>query len=65
MKKKRVDALTIPSEPTISGEINPNGINAVGGDVVSIDKLSLLLSNNWVLIILLLLPLSFLLYKKT
>ncbi len=65
MKKKRVDALTIPTAPTISGEINPNGINVVGGDVVSIDKLSLLLSNNWVLIILLLLPLSFRLYKKT
>ncbi len=60
MKKKRVDALTIQSGPTISGAQN----NFVGGDVVSIDKLSLLLSNNWVLIILLLLPLSFLLYKK-
>jgi hypothetical protein len=34
MKKKRVDALTIPSEPIISGEISPNGINIVGGDVV-------------------------------
>ncbi len=64
MKKKRVDALTIPSGPTISGEISPNRLNVVGGDVVSIDKLSLLLSNNWVLIILLLLPLSFLLYTK-
>ena len=65
MKIKSVDALTIPSVQTIRGEISPNGINVVGGDVVSIDKLSLLLSNNWVLIILLLLPLSFLLYKKT
>ncbi len=64
MKKKRVDALMIPSGPTISGEISPNRLNVVGGDVVSIDKLSVLLSNNWVLIILLLLPLSFLLYKK-
>ena len=64
MKKKCVDALTIPSGPTISGEISANGINIVGGDVVSIGKFSLLLSNNWVLIILLLLPLSFLLYKK-
>jgi hypothetical protein len=60
MTKKRVDALTIRSGPTVSGEIN----NFVGGDVASIDKLSLLLSNNWILIILLLLPLSFLLYKK-
>jgi hypothetical protein len=62
MKKKRVDALSIKSGPTESGEIAPSTI--VGGDVVSIDKLSLLISNNWVLILLLLLPLSFLLYKK-
>jgi hypothetical protein len=65
MMKKRVDALTIPSGPTVSGIPNGvNGKNFVGGDVVSIDKLSLLLSRNWVLILLLLLPLSFLLYKK-
>jgi hypothetical protein len=62
MTKKRIDALTIKSGPTESGNGPPS--NFVGGDVVSIDKLSLLLSNNWVLIILLLLPLSFLLYKK-
>jgi hypothetical protein len=64
MTKKRVDALTIRSGPTVSGVPNGNGKNFVGGDVLSIDKLSLLLSNNWVLILLLLLPLSFLLYKK-
>ena len=63
MKKKRVDALKIQSGPTVSGS-NTHFVDGVGGDVVSIDKLSLLLSNNWVLIILLLLPLSFLLYKK-
>jgi hypothetical protein len=61
MTKKRIDALTIKSGPTESGG-TPSKF--VGGDVVSIDKLSLLLSNNWVLIILLLLPLSVLLYKK-
>ena len=64
MKKKRVDALTIRSGPSVSGIPDPNGNNFVGGDVVSIDKLSLLLSNHWILILLLLLPLSFLLYKK-
>lgn len=66
MTKKRIDALTIQSGPTVSGIPNGNGkLNGiVGGDVVSIDKLSLLLSNNWVLILLLFLPLSFLLYKK-
>ncbi len=63
MKKKRVDALTIQSGPTVSGVEN-HFVGPVGGDVVSVDKLSLLLSNNWVLIIILLLPLSFLLYKK-
>ena len=34
MKIKRVDALTIPSGQTIRGEISPNGINVIGGDVV-------------------------------
>jgi hypothetical protein len=64
MTKKRVDALTIKSGPTVSGIPGGNNKVGVGGDVVSIDKLSLLLSNNWVLILILLLPLSFLLYKK-
>ena len=58
LMKKRVDALTIKSGPTESG------IEPVGGDVLSVDKLSLLLSRNWLLILLLLLPLTFLLYKK-
>ena len=58
LMKKRVDALTIKSGPTESGEIS------VGGEVISIDKLSLFLSQNWLLILLLLLPLGFLLYKK-
>ncbi len=60
MTKKRVDALTLQSGPTVSGATQ----RFVGGDVVSIDKLSLLLSNNWILMLILLLPLSFLLYKK-
>lgn len=62
--KKRVDALTIQSGPTVSGLPAQNGNHFVGGEIVSIDKLSLLLSQPWVLIILLLLPLSILLYKK-
>ena len=62
--KKRVDALTVKSGPTESGvEIN-GGNHFVGGDILPVDKLSLLLSRNWILILLLLLPLSFLLYKK-
>ena len=58
LMKKRVDALTIKSGPTESG------VESVGGDVLSVDKLSLLLSRSWLLILLLLLPLSFVLYKK-
>jgi hypothetical protein len=58
LMKKRVDALTIKSGPTESG------FEPVGGDVLSVDKLSLLLSRSWLLILLLLLPLTFLLYKK-
>jgi len=58
LMKKRVDALTIKSGPTESGDI------AVGGEVISMDKLSLVLSQNWLLILLLMLPLGFLLYKK-
>jgi hypothetical protein len=58
LMKKRVDALTMKSGPTESG------VEPVGGDVLSVDKLSLLLSRNWLLILLLLLPLTFLLYKK-
>ena len=56
MAKNRVDALTIKSGPTESG--------AVGGEIMPVDTLTLLLSHNWVLILLLLLPLGFLLYKK-
>jgi hypothetical protein len=62
--KKHVDALTIKSGPTESGGTPNGGNRLVGGDVLSIDKLSLLLSQNWLLILLLLLPLSFVLYKK-
>lgn len=56
MAKKRVDALSIKSGPTESG--------VVGGEIMPVDKLTLLLSNNWVLVLLFLLPLGFLLYKK-
>jgi hypothetical protein len=58
LMKKRVDALTIKSGSTESGRVS------VGGEVISIDKLSLLLSHNWLLILLLLVPIGFLLYRK-
>ncbi len=56
--KRRVSALTIKPGPTESG------IAAVGGDVVSIDKLALLSSQSWLLLLFLLVPLGFLLYRK-
>jgi len=55
---KRVSALTIKPGPTESGFFS------VGGDVLSIDKLSLLGSQSWLLLLLLLVPLGFLLYRK-
>jgi len=64
MMKKRVDALTITSGPTVSGVPSPNGKDFVGGDVLPIDKLALVLSQNWVLFLLFLLPLSLLLYTN-
>lgn len=62
MKKKRVDALTIKKGPTESGATNQN--HGVGGEILSIDKLQLILSQHWLLILLLLIPFGFLLYKK-
>jgi hypothetical protein len=61
--KKRVDALTVKSGPTVSGIPDANGQDVVGGNVLSIDKLALL-SRYWILLLLFLLPLSVLLYKK-
>jgi len=61
MRKKGVDALTIKSGPTESGAPSPS---PVGGEIIPIDKLSLLLSHYWLFLILLLFPFGFLLYKK-
>ncbi|MCP8312343.1 MAG: hypothetical protein L6M37_05275 [Candidatus Methylarchaceae archaeon HK02M1] len=60
MRKRRVDALSLKSGPTESGEvvapIEPS--TPVGGELLPA------VSQYWLLILLLLLPLSFLLYKK-
>jgi hypothetical protein len=56
MAKKRVDALSIKAGPTESG--------VVGGEIMPVDTLTLLLSHTWVLVLLFLLPLGVLLYKK-
>lgn len=59
MAKKRVDALSIKSGPTESGSVA-----AVGGEIIPVDTLTLLRSHNGVLVLLFLLPLGVLLYKK-
>ena len=63
VKRKRVDALVLKSGPTESGSTNGNSIRVVGGEVLSVDKLVVLISKFWPLV-LLLVPLGFLLYKK-
>ncbi|WP_455368268.1 hypothetical protein [[Eubacterium] cellulosolvens] len=60
MKANRIQALNIKSGPTESGEEVP-----VAGELVPIDKLSVFLSSSWILILLLLvLPIAFILYRK-
>ena len=60
MGRKDVEALTLKPGPTISGGV----AEPVGGEILPIDKLSVFLSNYWILILFLLLPFGFLLYKK-
>lgn len=62
LNKKHVDALRIKSGPSESGFIEPPP--PVGGDVLLSDKLSLLLSNFWPVIALLMLTLGYLLYSR-
>jgi hypothetical protein len=60
MKSQKVEAFNVKSGPTESGE---EGM-AVGGEVLSIDKLSVFLSQYWMLLLLILIPFSYILYKK-
>jgi hypothetical protein len=54
--------LSLKSGPTESGVPRPR---SVGGTVLPIDKMSIVLSNFWVILVLLLLvPLGILFYKK-
>ena len=63
MRVKRVSALSVKSGPTESGGIAPTP-RPVGGTVVPVDKLLVFLFNFWPIILLLLLPAAFILYKK-
>ena len=62
----RVEALTIKPGPSESGFVpSPPPPTPVGGELIPIDKLSVFLSNFWLLIVLiLLLPAMILFYKK-
>jgi hypothetical protein len=64
LKARRMQALTFRSGPTESGEINSIH-HPVAGELVPVDKLSVFLSSSWFLIILILiLPITFILYRK-
>ena len=63
MKAKRSQALIIKSGPTESGG-GPDPA-PVGGEMVPVDKLSIFLSSSWILLLLILvLPVAFILYRK-
>ncbi len=61
MKKRHIDGLNIKPGPAVSGDQMGN---PVGGEIIPINKLSLLLSQYWLLLIILLIPFAFLLYTK-
>ena len=61
-KIQRVDGLTIKSGPTESGEIPPP--NSVGGEMMPINKLAVFLSQFWFIVIIILIPLAVIFYKK-
>jgi hypothetical protein len=63
LKAKQTQALTVKSGPTESGF--GDATSPVGGEMVSVDKLSLFLSSSWILILLILiLPIGFIIYRK-
>ncbi len=67
MTKRKVDGLSFKAGPTHSGLISTPPTPTpfpVGGEVVGINTVSVFLSTYWPLIIMLLIPLGFALYKK-
>jgi len=64
-RNSRVEALTLKPGPTQSGGVEQPPPQPVGGEMLSVDKLSVFLSNYWILVVLvLLLPVALVLYKK-
>ena len=65
LKARRIQALTVKSGPTESGNFTPTPPAPVGGEMIPIDKLSVFLSSSWILILLIMiLPVAFILYRK-
>ena len=62
MKNYNVEAFNIKSGPTESGDVATP--ITVGGEVLSVDKLSVFLSQYWLLLLLILIPFSYILYRK-
>jgi len=65
-RNSQVEALTLKPGPTQSGAAGPAlPQTPVGGEMLPVDKLSVFLSNYWILVVLvLLLPVALALYKK-
>lgn len=61
MANRRVDGLSFKAGPTESGR-GPS--DAVGGEMVDINVVAVFLSRYWLLILILLIPLAVVLYKK-
>jgi hypothetical protein len=61
--KRKVDGLSFKAGPTQSGSATPSP-PPVGGEIIDINLVSVLLARYWPLIVLLMVPLAFVLYKK-
>jgi hypothetical protein len=64
MTKRKVDGLSFKPGPTQSGAAPTPTSYPVGGEIVGIDTLSVFLSRYWPLMLILLIPVAFALYKK-
>jgi hypothetical protein len=62
--KRKVDGLNFKAGPTQSGAASPTPPPTVGGEIIDINTLAVLLSRYWLLILVLLVPLALVLYKK-
>jgi hypothetical protein len=68
MAKRKVDGLSFKAGPTQSGLISSPPPTTppptVGGEIIDVNTLAVLLSRYWLLILVLLIPLALVFYKK-